>query len=148
MRNSKVWSLCHKSGLSARPWGCLPLTHILLLSFLLYQKRVHVDEDRFAKIPLPPGVAYAPPLSKTQRPIFRTLSDKHDLLIVLSLLRRRPTGRWIFALLRLQHNCRCRRIKEASDHATLVQQEADRTHQNNQKRKCSQLKECQSWITM
>lgn len=59
------------------------------------------------EIPLPP-VAYAPPLSKTQRPIFRTLSDKHDLLVDPSLLRRMPTGRWVVEYLGSWQVCGCR----------------------------------------
>lgn len=118
MCNLKVWSLCQKSGLSVHPWGRLSLSHSL--TFLLYQRGCTVTKTD-SEIPLPP-VRLRAPLSKNQRPIFRTLSDKHDFLVDLSLFIRRLTGAQILLYLgSWQVCCGCRITNlKASDHASLL----------------------------
>lgn len=84
--------ISQKLGLSVHPWGCLPLLHILSpLFFLLYQKLVQVTKV-VLDIPLPQGRLRAPFSSKPNGPFFRTLSDKHDLLIDLFLFTKARCG--------------------------------------------------------
>lgn len=73
----KVWSCRQKLRSSTHPWGYI--SHILLLALLpvLSKKRVQVTRKADSDVPR----RLRAPLPKAQRPIFRTLSDKQDLLV-------------------------------------------------------------------
>lgn len=73
----QVWSCRQKPRLSVHPWGYRTLTHSVARSPSCSIKR----GCKWRRQPQTYPVAYAPPLSKAQRPIFRTLSDKHSLLV-------------------------------------------------------------------
>lgn len=132
MCNLKVWSRRQKSGLSVHPWGCLPLSHILTLTLLpVVSKRGCKWRRQIQRYPSPPPWSPTrPPRSKTQRPIFRTLSDKHDLIVDLSPFRKKPAGRRGVVYQRLRQDCWwCRTNNlQSSDHTLieLVWQEGNR----------------------
>ena len=92
----RLISLCQTLGLSVSPSGCLPLSHILSLTLLpVVSKEGARRQRQVQRYPSPPG-RLRTPLSKTQRPIFRTVSDKQDLCRVARVRSEGGrTGGWV-----------------------------------------------------
>lgn len=94
MCNSTVWSLSELGVKRSSLGMSTSVAHSVTHSPSCCIKRGCTVTKIALEIPLPPR-SPTRPISKPQQPSFRTVSDKHALLVDLSLLRRRPTGGWL-----------------------------------------------------